>query len=189
MSQQKALEDKLNAIRKQVFTPPPDLTLSEWTEQFLYLSPEASALPGRYRFGPAPFQRGVFDELTNPASKKVVIMAASQLLKTQALLAFIGYIIDCDPGPILVVQPTIKQANSFSKDRIDTMLRDTPAIHEKVIDKRFRDSGNTKLHKVFPGGALTIATSNSPSDLAARSIRYLLCDETDRYEQQQKVTR
>ena len=45
-----------------------------------------------------------------------------------------------------------------------------------------RDSANTLLHKVFKGGQLTIGGANSPAGLASRPIRYLLCDELDRWE-------
>lgn len=180
--QEAALEAALRKTRESVLTPPLQLTLSEWSTKYLYLSPEASALPGRFRFERAIFQKEVFDTLSDPAYRKVVIMAASQTMKTQALLAYIGYAMHVDPAPILVVQPSIKMSKSFSKDRIDTMIRDVKQLRERVSDSKKRDGGNTSMHKLFPGGALTIATANSPSDLAARPVRYLFLDETDRYE-------
>ena len=61
------------------------------------------------------------------------------------------------------------------------MLRDTPCLKNKVRDPRSRDSGNTTLHKSFPGGHVTIAGSNSPSSLASRPIRVVFADEVDRY--------
>jgi phage terminase large subunit GpA-like protein len=70
---------------------------------------------------------------------------------------------------------------AFSKDRLAPMLRDTPALHGKVSDPKARDSGNTMLHKTFPGGQLTIAGANSSASLASRPIRVLLADEVDRY--------
>lgn len=175
------LMEKLLKARSRALTPPPDLTLSEWAAEYFQLSPESSSLPGKFRFDRAMFQKGVFDALSDPTVKKVVIMASSQILKTQALLCYVGMIIHTDPGPILVVQPTSKMAQSFSKDRIDTMLRDVPILKGRVKDKRVRDSDNTIFHKSFPAGRLSIATSGSPSDLASRPIRYLLCDEIDRY--------
>jgi len=180
--QEEALLNRLTNAAHEVLSPPPTLRLSEWAEQRLYLSPEASALPGRFRFERACYQRDVFDALSDSDIRKVVIMAASQTMKTQSILTFIGFIIDLDPAPVLVVQPTLKMAKTFSKDRIDTMLRDVSSLKGKVADKRERDGGNTAMHKVFAGGALTIATANSPSDLAARPIRYLFFDEVDRYE-------
>ena len=61
------------------------------------------------------------------------------------------------------------------------MLRDTPALHGCVKDPRARDSGNTLLHKTFPGGHITMAGANSPASLASRPIRIFLADEVDRY--------
>src|SRR5262249_54830958 len=50
-----------------------------------------------------------------------------------------------------------------------------------VKDARSRDSGNTLLHKSFPGGHITLAGANSPASLASRPIRIVLCDEVDRF--------
>ena len=50
--------------------------------------------------------------------KEVVVMAGAQLGKSEALLNIIGYHIDHDPCPILMLQPTESMAQSFSKDRI-----------------------------------------------------------------------
>jgi phage terminase large subunit GpA-like protein len=109
-------------------------------------------------------------------------MAGAQLGKTEAILNIIGYHIHHDPSPILVLQPTLDMAQAFSKDRIASgLLRSTPSLRDKVKDPRARDSGNTTLHKVFPGGALTIVGANSPSGLASRPVRILLADEVDRY--------
>ena len=109
-------------------------------------------------------------------------MAGAQLGKSEAILNIIGYHIDNDPSPILCLQPTLDMAQSFSKDRVTAgLLRSTPCLRDKVKDPRSRDSGNTTLHKIFQGGALTMVGANSPSGLASRPIRVLLCDEVDRY--------
>lgn len=79
----------------------------------------------------------------------------------------IGYYVDYDPAPILVVQPTLDMAQAFSKDRLAPMIRDTPALTDKVKDSKSRDSGNTILHKKFPGGHITMAGANSPASLAS----------------------
>ena len=85
------------------------------------------------------------------------------------------------PAPILLVQPTLEMAETFSKDRLAPMLRDTPCLRGLVRDARARDSGNTLSHKSFPGGHITLAGANSPASLASRPIRLVLCDEVDRY--------
>jgi phage terminase large subunit GpA-like protein len=113
---------------------------------------------------------------------EVVVMAGAQLGKTEAILNIIGYYIDNDPSPILVLQPTVDMAQAFSKDRVTAgLLESTPCLHKKVKSARSRDSGNTTLHKTFPGGALTMVGANSPAGLASRPIRAVLCDEVDRF--------
>jgi len=122
------------------------------------------------------------DACSDPTISEVVVMAGAQLGKTEAILNIIGYHIAHDPCPILVLQPTLEMAQAFSKDRIAAgLIRSTPCLKGKVKDPRARDSGNTTLHKVFPGGALTMVGANSPSGLASRPIRLVLCDEVDRY--------
>ncbi len=108
-------------------------------------------------------------------------MAAAQVGKSECLLNHVGRIIDRDPGPTLFILPTENMAQAMSKDRVQPMIRDTACLRHKVADPRARDSGNTALHKIFPGGHLTMAGSNSSASLRARPIRYLLMDETSAY--------
>ena len=122
------------------------------------------------------------DACSDPSIQEVVVMAGAQLGKTEAILNIVGYHIDNDPSPILVLQPTLEMAQAFSKDRVAAgLIKSTPALRGKVKDPRSRDSGNTTLHKIFPGGAITMVGANSPSGLASRPIRIVLCDEVDRY--------
>jgi phage terminase large subunit GpA-like protein len=121
------------------------------------------------------------DALSDPTIEQTVLMASAQVGKTLILKAVIGYYIDQDPSPILIVQPTLEIGESFSKDRLAPMVRDTPRLRGKIADPKARNSGNTILHKIFAGGHLTIAGSNSPASLASRPIRVALFDEVDRY--------
>jgi phage terminase large subunit GpA-like protein len=121
---------------------------------------------------------GVSDALIHT----VVVMSSSQVGKTEILLNLIGFHIDKDPAPLLVVQPTLDMGKAFSKDRVAPMVRDTPALAGKIAPAKARDADNTTLHKTFPGGHLTIVGANSPSGLASRPIRVVLADEVDRYD-------
>ncbi len=161
--------------------PPPKLTISEWADKFRKLSPETSAEPGQWRTERAPYQRDIMDCITDPKVEKVVIMSSSQVGKSEILNNTIGYYIDVDPGPLLLVQPTIEIAQDYSKRRVAPMINATEVLAEKVADSKTRDINNTILMKVFPGGFLAMGGANSPAGLASRPIRVLLCDEVDRY--------
>ena len=121
------------------------------------------------------------DAISDPAAETVVIMSSSQIGKSESILNMVGYHIDHDPAPIMVVMPTERDAETWSKDRFSPMARDTPCLQGKIADPRSRDGNNKILHKRFPGGHLTIVGANAPSGLASRPIRLLLCDEVDRY--------
>ena len=164
------------------WNPPPKLNVADWADAQRRLDSQSSSEPGRWYTSRAEYQRGIMNACSDPTIKEVVVMAGAQLGKTEALLNIIGYHIDNDPSPILVLQPTLEMAQAFSKDRIAAgLLRSTPCLQDKVKDPRARDSGNTTLHKVFPGGAITIVGANSPAGLASRPIRIVLCDEVDRH--------
>jgi phage terminase large subunit GpA-like protein len=123
----------------------------------------------------------MLDATSDPTVWKVVYMTSAQVGKTEIVNNVVGYHIDQDPGPMLVVQPTVAFAETWSKDRLAPMLRDTPCLRGKIADPKSRDSGNTITHKSFPGGHLSAVGANSPTDLAGRPIRILLEDERDRY--------
>lgn len=151
-----------------ILRPPPKQNVAEWADKEMRLSAEASAEPGRFRVSRAMYQAEMMAAASDPNIHTIVAMTSAQVGKTTILLAFIGFHIDQDPSPILVLQPTLDMGQAFSKDRLAPLLRDTPALAGKVKDPRSRDSGNTLLHKGFPGGHITIAGANSAASLASR---------------------
>lgn len=164
-----------------VFAPPPDLTISEWADEYRFLSPESSAEPGRWDTDRAPYQRGIMDAVKDEDLETIVLMTSAQVGKTEIIQNITGYFIHYDPAPILNVQPTLKMAETYSKDRLSAMIRDTPALRDLVAVAGSKKSGNTLLQKNFPGGHITLAGSNSPASLASRPVRIVLFDEVDRF--------
>lgn len=165
--------------------PPKRLTVTEWAEANRVVSSERTAKPGPFRAW--AFQREPMDVMSpHDPTEFMVLMCASQMLKTTALENGIGCYINQDPGPILVIQPRETDAEEFSKQSIDPMFRDTEALRRKVIEKKSRDSGNTINQKRFHGGSLTILGSQTPENFMMRSIRYALGDEVDRWPRIQK---
>lgn len=179
--QSEKLRRRLEEVMATALAPPPDLTVSEWADNYRQLSSESSAEAGRWSTSRAEYQRGMMDAVSDPDIENIVLMTAAQIGKTELINNVVGFHIHQDPAPMLVVQPTLEMAQTWSKDRLAPAIRDTPVLSEKIKDPRSRDSGNTTLHKVFSGGHVTACGANSPSSLASRPCRIILCDEVDRY--------
>lgn len=179
--QTKKLEVSLKSVVSRALKPPPKLSVSQWADSFRKLSPESSAEVGAWHTSRAEYQREILDAVSDPSIDSVVIMSCAQVGKTEILLNLIGYHIHQDASPILLIQPTLDMAQTFSKDRLAPMLRDTPVLQGKVADPKSRDSGNTTLKKNFFGGHITMCGANSPASLASRPVRVILADELDRW--------
>ena len=182
------MEYQLNMLNvlnntRQTFKPPPKLTISEWADSYRKLSPESSAESGSWRTSRCEYQREIMDTFNDPTTERIVVMTSSQVGKTEILLNAIGYYIDQDASPILVVQPNLSMGQAFSKDRLAAMIRDSEKLKDCVADAKRKDSSNTTMHKKFAGGHISIVGSNSSAGLASRPIRILLLDECDRFEQ------
>src|SRR4051812_43493253 len=125
----------MNALQQafyEALEPPPSLTVSEWADEYRVLSAEASAEPGQWRTDRAPYQGAMMAAPGAPRIHPAVVMSSSRVGKSELLLNALGYTIDLDPGPVLLIQPPLEMAESFSKDRLEPMLRDTPVLRGKM---------------------------------------------------------
>lgn len=164
------------------FAPPEDITVDVWADRHRRLSSASSAEAGPWRTERTPYLREPMRAVTDPDVRKIVMVAASQVGKTEFELNALGYIIDQDPGGVLYVHPTLNDARDFSVRRIAPMLKDSPALSGKVRDvKAGRGESSTVLRRTFPGGILILAGSNVASSLASNPMRYIIGDELDRW--------
>lgn len=164
----------------QGFKPPENMTVSEWADKYRELSNEASAEPGKWRTSRTPYLKEIMDSWNDPNIRHIVVVAASQVGKSEALNNVIGYVIHQDPGSILLIEPTIDDAKKYSKLRIRPMFRDTEVLKKLVRDAK-RTSNNTMLEKSYPGGMLIMCGSTEAHALASMPMRYVLGDERDRW--------
>ncbi len=160
-------------------TPPAKLSLSEWSDTHAVLSSESSAESGRWKT--LPYQKGIMDALTDPIIEQVTVMKSARVGYTKIINNFIAYHIHQDPCSIMVVQPTIEDAEGYSKEEIAPMIRDTKCLDGLVKEAKSKDGSNTLLIKLFPGGTLGIVGANSPRGFRRVSRRVVLFDEVDAY--------
>jgi phage terminase large subunit GpA-like protein len=162
---------------EEALRPPARLRLSQWADRYFRLSAESAAEPGRWRT--LPYQRGVLDAITDPAVERVTWMKSARVGATKCMNVAIGYFMHADPCPMQVVQPTVEDAQGYSKEEIAPMLRDVRVLDGLVRDVKSKDQ--TVLLKGFPGGVLAMVGANSGRGFRRVSRRVMFLDEVDGY--------
>lgn len=162
--------------------PEPAMTVSEWADRYRVLSHVSAGEPGRWRTSRVPFMREIMDSMSpNGGNEKTVFVKPAQIGGSEALLNLLGMIIHLAPGPALLVQPTVELSQRFSKQRVASLVQDTPEIRERISSTETRNADNTILTKSFPGGFVALCGANSAAGLRSMPARYIICDEVDAY--------
>jgi len=170
------------ALWAEFMAPPPVLTVTQWAERHRILSGKDSAEPGPYRVDRTPYAQEPMDCLSaHSPVEEVILQWGAQTSKTTIGSNWIGYLADVNPGPIMIVQPTIDMAKRYSRQRLVPMIEESPVLRRKVRENRSRDEANTTLLKEFAGGFLAIAGANSAAGLRSMPVRDLFTDEEDGY--------
>ena len=163
--------------------PDPDLWIDEWADEYMRIPRDTGAPePGQYRTSRTPYAREPMRCLS-PAHpcRRVVTMVASQLMKTQIALNWMGGLIHMAPSNILALLPSLGLSKRVS-GRISKTIKATPVLRERVAATRSRDARNTMDTKEFEGGSLYVTTAGSAANLSELSARYIYGDEVDRWE-------
>lgn len=163
-------------------SPDPALTLTDWSNRYRILSGKGSAEPGPYRMERTPFLEEIADCLS-PSSpvERVVLMKSTQIGASELGFNWIGFVAHIAPGPMMMVQPTTELAEKVSKQRISSMIAETPVLQKVFGPEKSRTAGQTVLLKEFKGGVLSITGANSAVGLRSMPVKFLFCDEVSAY--------
>ena len=124
---------QLGAIWTEYFCAPKRISVTEWAEAYRGLSSKDSAEPGPYRCARTPYAREPQDALSaHSLVETVVLMWGAQTGKTTIGSNWMGYIADVNPGPAMVIQPTIELAKRYSRQRLAPMIEESPALKRKA---------------------------------------------------------
>lgn len=171
-------EDLLQGL-SSVLLPPKPMTHTEWADAHFILSEKNSGNPGRWRT--RPYQKEILDSFGDPRYWRVSIMKSARVGYTKLLGIDTGYSMAHDPCPSSTVQPTIGDAESYSRDEIASMIDDVPVIKELFAHAKFRDGTNSLMEKHFAGGVFTLLGANSPGGFRRITRRKMRLDEVDGY--------
>ena len=118
------------------------------------------------------------DAFCNPDIEHIVCQWSTQVGKTEMLYNCLGYVIDQDPSPTLLVMPNDALGLFVSKNRIQPMVEACERLREKKPDD---EDDYTNLEMKFQGMIFSIAGANSASSLSTRPVRFLFRDEVNKY--------
>ena len=164
------------------------MSVSDWADKYRMLSSKSASEPGHWRTSRTPYLKEIMDCLSPKSPfQKIVFMKGAQIGGTECGNNWIGYIMHKAPGPILSVSPTVEMAKRTSRQRIDPLIEDCPALKDLVSSPRSRDKGNTMLSKDFQGGVLVMTGANSAVGLRSMPARYLFMDEIDGRSEERRV--
>lgn len=167
------ITDALSALK-----PPDNITVSEWADKYRVLGAKTNAEPGRWRTDRTPYIRAILDAWGDDDVERITFVKPTQVGGTETILNAIGYAIDQDPNPILIVYPTVDLAESTSDNRIKPMIELCKPIAGKFNDQ------SKKMELQFSDTYIALSGANSTSSLAGRPVRYVLLDEIDKYPRQ-----
>ncbi len=164
----------------------PVLTVSEWATKKRILPPSLTSLPGPFRWEVTPYLREIADcfSESSPVQRVAFMKGARVGASVGVGENWIGYVIDCAPGPMLYIGADKGSAEMAAELRIDRML-ESSGLEDKIFSQSAKahgkKTGDTKSKKEFPGGFLMPIGPNSPAKLRGFGCRYVFFDEVDAY--------
>lgn len=148
----KYIKDALATLK-----PPDDITVSQWAERNRILSRKESNLQGYWRNSVTPYLTGIMDEFNNWETEQIIFVKPTQCGGTEGELNMLGYVIDQDPAPVLIVYPNDELAESTSANRISSMM-ETPCLKRHYL----KNSSSKKELQFDTDMYVALTGSNSP---------------------------
>jgi hypothetical protein len=159
--------------------PHQDQTVTQWAEAHIELPRGMTSAPGPFRTAMFPYMNEPMDAF-HPKSgvRKMTLIWAAQSNKSTAIMLGIAYRLDRSPAPTLWVMDNSRNAQSFSESRWQRLIEANPILakHKPSDPDKFK---NMEMH--FDSMPLWFAGSNSPGNLASRSVGLLVMDEAGKY--------
>ena len=171
-----AMADGLEPLQEQE-----PLSLSQWANRFFYLSPESSGTAGPWIT--RAYQRVIMDVISLDDVEVMTWQKPGRVGYSKILVAAMGYFAVHKRRNQAMWQPTDGDAQDFTKDEIDTMLRDCPEVG-RVLKVRpdMKSKHNTISKKSFIGSVLDIKGGKSSKNYRRMTKDVGYYDELDAFD-------
>ena len=167
-----------------ILLPPPAIDVDEWADCYRKIPVEFAAASGDWMTERVSCMREVMKAASpsHPCRRVILVKPVQSGGTEAAVLNVIGHTIHLNPRSMIVTFPTIDLAESFSRERLDPMIRLVPQLNARVADvvsgPTVRERSSVKS-KRYPGGFLTLTGANSTSGLSSRAVPIVIMDEVD----------
>jgi phage terminase large subunit GpA-like protein len=173
-----ALLDRLAA---RWLAPPPRVDTAQWAGEYRYIAKGSER--GRWRNERTPY---LIEPMQCASAfspyERTVLMFATQLGKTEVEYNALCQRIHTDPQDMMMVQPTLQDAQDHSGQRFLPTVQQTPILRGLVATHRSRDESSSWRARSIQGGfAVFFAGANSASSLASKPIGFAVADEIDKW--------
>lgn len=150
----------------------------EWAEENITLDSRFSPRPGRFSCDFTPYLKKLHKWYGDRSVRQITLVKSAQIGGTTLLANLIQYTIAEDPGPMLYVTSNGENAKSWSERELIPRIKSCHALRDLMPDDpdQFK-----KTEMQFKNCTLKLTGAQSQSNLASRGIRYLYCDEVDKW--------
>lgn len=169
---------KWSEAERRAWALPEKLTVSEWARRYRRLSTKDSNEPGQYRPERTPYLIEPMNACVDPTIEEIVFKKPAQIGGSEFARNVIGYWVDQDPAPILLVLPDEKAGKKIFAKRVVTMFLNNPRLARHMTGRK-RDV--TDYHIEFRNAIISMAWAGSAQSLASDQDRYVVFEETDKY--------
>jgi phage terminase large subunit GpA-like protein len=121
--------------------------------------------------------RRLCDIISKPGIEEIVGLKGAQISWSELCRNILGYWIDADPGPTLILMPDENATDSFREERLSPLFKNS-SIARHMSGRAWDE----KKHSIkFDTMHLFLTWAGSKSGTKSRPIRYLICEEPDEY--------
>lgn len=171
----------LAQVRRQFLAPPPRIDTAEWAGKFRHIAKGPERGPWRNERTPYLVEPMRCASSHEPY-ERVVLWFATQLGKSEVLYNSVMQRIHTDPQDMMMVQPTLQDAQDHSAQRFLPTIMQTPAMHGKVAVRKSRDESTSWRSRSIQGGfTVFFAGANSAASLASKPLGFAVADEVDKW--------
>jgi len=159
----------------EILRPHARPSLPDWMEGHYTLPARSEALPGQWKRDYVPYLLEPMVWFTDEFSEQITLQACTQGGKTIFLNGTMGYVVDCDPGPGMLVMPTKETLERRLAGRLKPMFEANDSLLRHLGGKI--ENFNIGKETVLDNMMLYIGWAGSPVVLSDVSLRYIWIDE------------